>query len=153
MFKRPAAVPKTSRKKRKGNATYSTITYDRAGGDETSIENVRMWGVSASKKTGRVLASRRMLQHHRKVSPTPPEVPSTSKNPGAVEETADEAGFFADSESPSKTVDKRRLKRKRARVRKENDSVSELPISPAPWTYSRSRQRWNIGSSTIIQSF
>ena len=139
MLKRQANAPKTARKKKKGNATYSTISLDPSSDDEKMVtEDIRVWDISASNKTGRVAASRTTLKHCYQVSPSLPDVSSAGERPGVAEGVTDvdEAGVFADSESPSKTVNKKRSKRKRARVHRENDSVSELIIFPAAWAYS-----------------
>ena len=72
-------------------------------------------------------------KHYHQASPGPSE-PSTSERPGGDEEAVDleDPGVLADSESPPGVVGKQRQKRKRVRVIKQNDSVSDdyWPRSP-----------------------
>ena len=125
MLKRQSGGSKTSRKKRKGNATYGFTTLDPTDDENMAVEDIRVYNVSASEK-GRVRGSRRTLKHYHQLPPSLPEEPSTSKKQGGDEEAVDvEAGTLADSEFPPAKVDKQRLKRNRVRVVKENDSVSE----------------------------
>jgi hypothetical protein len=130
MLKRRANAPKTARKRKKGNATYATTSLDPTDDDKMVVEDVRVWDISASEKTGRVTGSRRTLKHYHQASASLPEEPSMSGGPGGAEEIAntEESGIFADTES-SKVAGKQRPKRKRVRV-KENDSVSESLTSP-----------------------
>ena len=126
MLKRQSSGPKASRKKKKGNATYGFSSLDPVKDKKVAVEDIRVWSISTSERTGRVNASRRTLKHHHQLPQNLPEEPSPSKKPG-VEATSDaeETGALADSESPA-TVGKQGPKRKRVRVVKENDSVSEL---------------------------
>jgi len=130
MLKRQTSGPKTARKKKKGNATYTLSSVD-SPDEKLAVEDVRVWSISTSEKTGRITASRRTLKHYHVPQSLPGE-PSTSKKPGGAEEVADveETGVLADSESSAEMAGKRRPKRKRVRVVKENDSVSELLTSP-----------------------
>jgi len=129
MLKRRAGAPKTARKKKKGNATYVTTALDPSDDEKVAVEDVRVWNISTSERTGRMMASRRTFKHYSQVSP--PEEPSTSKEPGRAEEVAgaEDPGILADSESSPETAGKQRPKRKRVRA-KGNDSVSELSFSP-----------------------
>ena len=142
MLKRRANAPKATRKKKKGNATYALDSLDPISEDEMAVEDVRVWNISTSEATGRVMANRRTLKHYSQVLPSPPEESSTSEKLGGIEGNADveDAGVLADSET-SGIVKKRRPKRKRVRVHKENDSVSELLIPSALCAYGSSRQR------------
>ena len=85
------------------------------------MEDIRVWDISTSKATGRVTAKRRTLQNQSQV----PVEPSTSKGPEKGEEVAqvDDTGNLADTES-SGIIGEPRPKRKREKVSKENDSVS-----------------------------
>lgn len=138
MLKRRTNGPRIARKRKKGNATYTLSSLDPTSEDDLPTEDVRVWNISASEKTGRVMASRKTLKHYRQVIPSSPEEPSTSTKPGGVEETADveDTGVLADSEF-SKPVKIKRPKKKRVRVFKENDSVSGLLIPSFPLAYSR----------------
>jgi hypothetical protein len=140
MLKRQSSGPKTARKKKKGNATYGFTSLDPVEDKETTVEDIRVWNISTSEKTGRVKASRRNLKRHRQPSP---EERSASKKAEGVEEAADveESGILADSESAPVTVDRQRPKRTRVRVVKENDSVSGLSVSPPIWTYPHFQTR------------
>ena len=95
MLKRQATGPKTARKKKKGNATFSTTSLD----DDADTEDVRIWNVSASKNTGRVNATRTTLKH---LYQPPNEIPSVDEGSWVDETAADvsDAGILADSESP-----------------------------------------------------
>ena len=135
MLKRQASGSKATRKKRKGNATYSTSTLDSINNDKEAVENVRIWNISTSENTGRMTASRKTLKHYYQV---PPEASTTGVSSEGVEVVADveDDGAFADSEWPSGVDEKGRKKRKRIRATKENDSVSVFyhlffSISPA----------------------
>ena len=92
------------------------------------------------------MASRTTLKHVYQAS--------TGEGSGADEMVVDtDSGVLADSESPSKTVDEKRPKRKRTRVLKENDSVSESLISLIHWTYVRFQTRtehWIPYCSTFL---
>lgn len=123
MLKRQASGSKATRKRRKGNATYSTSTLDSIENDKEAVENVRVWNISTSGNTGRMTASRTTLKHYYQV---PLEASPTSVSPEGVEVVADvgDDGALADSEWPSGVVEKGRKKRKRIRATKENDSVS-----------------------------
>ena len=131
MHKRRASGPKTARKKKKGNATYALASLDPISEDEVAAEDVRIWNISTSEATGRVMASRRTLKHYRQVSPNSLEGPSMNEKPGGIEESVgiEDVGFLADSES-SKKIKGQRPKRRRVRVFKENDSVSGLLVPP-----------------------
>ena len=150
MQKRRASGPKTARKKKKGNATYALASLDPISEDEVAAEDIRVWNISTSEATGRVMASRRTLRHHRQVLPNSLEGPSISETPGGAGESADieDVGVLADSES-SKKIKGQRPKRRRVRTFKENDSVSRLPVSPVLWLTRVSRQRWNSGFYTV----
>ena len=151
MLKRQASGPKTACKKKKGNMTYSVSSFDTTPKDKRAVEDIRVWNISTSEKTGRITGSRRNLKHYRQVSPGPPEGPSTSGKPGGFEETAGEedTGILADSESPSEVLNKPRPKRKRVRTLKENDSVckSLIPVSGLTRVF---RRRWNSGFCLTI---
>ena len=139
MLKRQASAPKTARKKKKGNATFSTVSLDDDDDDDVVTEDVRVWNVSTSKNTGRVNATRATLKHTRQA---PKEILSMGEGSGVEEMIADvDAGILADSESPPTAVDGKRPKRKRTRILKENDSVSELLIPPVPWAYAHCQTR------------
>ena len=138
MLKRQASGLKTTRKKKKGNATYSVSSFDPAPKDKMAVENVRVWNISTSEKMGRITGSRRNLKHYRQVSPSPPDGPSTSGKPGEFEGTADveDTRHLADSELLPEVPNKPHPKWKRVRTLKENDSVSKALIS-ALWSDSR----------------
>lgn len=126
MQKRPANEYKRVRKKKKGNATYTSSSLDPTPEEKMALEDVRIWNVSTSETTGRIRGTRKTHRHYRQVSPSPPEEPSTSGKPGGAEDIADfeDPGNVADSELLPVTASKQRRKRKRVRVLKENDSVS-----------------------------
>ena len=125
MLKRRASGPKAVRKKKKGNATYTISSFGPSDDEGKVAEDIRVWDISASEKTGRMNASRTTLKHYSKAPP--PEELSTNQKPGGVEgvASAEDTGSLADSEIPPKTSGKQRPKRKRVRTTKENDSVRE----------------------------
>lgn len=128
MLKRQAGGPKTARKKKKGNATYSATGFDPTD-DEMAVEDIRVWDISTSETTGRMTANRRTLKHYHQTPSNLPEGPSTSERPGGIREAVvEDTGTLADTESLKK-VGKQRRKRKRVRTIKENDSVSDSLIS------------------------
>ena len=151
MRKRQATAPKTARKKTKGNTTFDESSFDPPDDGNMVVEDIHSWDISTSERTGRITANRTNLKHYHQTLPSLPE--ATGKRPETAEEVtdADETGILADSESPPKTADKRRQKRKRTRVLKENDSVSVFLVSPALWAYRVSRRRWNSGTSTSVR--
>lgn len=146
MLKRPKGVAKASRKRRKGNTTYQTSTLDPIDDDKSVVEDIRVWDVSTSEKTGRVTAKRRTLKHHSQVSSNLHNELLTNEKPGGDAEatSVEETGILADTEF-SEMVDKPRPKRKRAKVAKENDSVSGLSVFPSLALTRIFRQRWNSG--------
>lgn len=125
MLKRQASGPKPARKKKKGNATYTSSSLDPSPEDKLVAENIRVWNLSTSETTGRVKGTRKTHKHYYQASPGPSVGPSTSEKPDD-EGTAglEDPGFLADSESPPEAINKRRPKRSRVRVIKQNDSVS-----------------------------
>ena len=150
MLKRAKDVAKTGRKRRKGNTTYQISTLNRIDDDKSVVEDIRVWDISTSEKTGRVMAKRRTLRHRSQVSSSLPDEPSTSGKPGSDAEVTnvEETGNLADTES-SGTVDKPRPKQKCTRVARENDSVSEFLVLPALALIRIRRQRWNSGLSIV----
>jgi hypothetical protein len=140
MHKRRAEDPKEARKRKKGT-TYSIATLDPPNGSKRPVENIRVWDVSTSEQTGRVLATRRIVMHQHKGAPDQPEEQTTGKgDEGGGEAHVEEAGTLADSES-SPEMEKppqRRQRAKKASKSKGNDSVSEPKHSHlfAPFAHS-----------------
>lgn len=126
MLKRPANDPKRARKKKKGNASYTSSSLDPTPEEKMVVEDVRIWNTSISEKTGRIRGTRKTHHHFHQPSPSPPEGLSMGEGSGWVEDTAgaEDSGHLADSELPPVTTDKRRPKRKRVKTLKQNDSVS-----------------------------
>ena len=125
MLKRPKGATKFPRKRKKGNTTCEFSSLD--GTDDKKImEDIRVWDISTSKATGRVTAKRRILQNHSQVPGEPP----TSKGPEKGEEIAhvEDTGNLADTEF-SEIKKKSCPKKKRVKVSKENDSVSNCWFS------------------------
>ena len=150
MLKRTKDVTKTGRKRRKGNTTYQISTLDRIDDDKSVVEDIRVWDISTSEKTGRVTAKRRTLKHRSQASSSLPDESSTSEKLGGDAEVThvEETGNLADTES-SEMVDKPHPKRKCTRVARENDSVSEFLVLPALALIRIRRQRWNSGLSIV----
>ena len=126
MLKRPKAPSKTARKRRKGGTTYAASSLDPPD-DRAVVEAIDVWDISTSGRTGRVSVRRRKVEHHH-TTLEQPEKPPTSENPGGSHEgDFEDAGTLADSESRPR-VPKNRMKKKRVRITKENDSMSELLV-------------------------
>jgi hypothetical protein len=148
MLKRQGSGSKAVRKKRKGNATFESYNFNP---NNKTVENVRVWDISSSEKTGRIKASRRTLKHYSQLPPS--EESSTSKNPGRTEvnvtevNALKETGVLADAESPSDTVKKKDKKRRRIRTVQENDDVSALFFSRHLKLIRDFRQKWSSGFS------
>lgn len=148
MTKRLASGSRSVRKKRKGNTAYASSSLDPTDHDEKVVENVRLWNISTSGKTGRVTGSRKTLKHYSQVPP--PGRPSTRKMSEGNEESADveDTGALADSE----TIGVQYPKRKRVRAVKENDSVSEPPPPSLLELTDVFRQKWSSGFNTVRSS-
>ena len=124
MLKRRTAAPRVARKRRRGKTTYAVGTLDPPD-DKTVVEDIRVWDVSTSERTGRVSASRRTVKHCHE-APGQLEQRSTSKeNEGGKDFNVEGAGATADS-TPSPETVKMRQKQKHVAGTKENDSVSEV---------------------------
>ena len=136
MLKRRADVHKTVRKRKKGNTSYKTSTLDPSDDEKVVVEDVRVWHVSTSEKTGRMTAKKRTLKHYSS-KVLSPEQPSMSQKQGDVEEVpgVEDAGILTDSKAYPDTTIKQQPKRSHVRAIKENNSVSESLVSPPPRTY------------------
>ena len=150
MLKRQNAAPKPARKRKKGNTTYQVSSLDPPVNDKIVVEELRVWDVSTSETTGRITGKRRTLKHYHQVSPNLLEEPPASKIPEGSEdvENVEDTGVLADSEPPQELVNKRRSKRKRANVSRENDSVGKPSTSLLSTLTRVSRQKWNSGFRT-----
>lgn len=114
MAKRNATGSRTSRKRRKGGASYAAIDLDAPDGGSQQIENIHVWNISMSETNRRLSATRR---NHKHLSETPLE--HLREEPPTVEH----ADLPADPEPhPAKLIERR----KRVRILKENDSVSPI---------------------------
>jgi hypothetical protein len=151
MLKHSKGEAKTGRKRKKGNATYQILTLDPIDEDKSVVEDICVWDISTSDKTGHVTVKRRTLKHHSQVSSSSPDNPSTSKEPRGDAEVAcvEETEILTDIKSSSEMVNKSCQKRKRTRAKRENNSVSEFLALLALILTCFSRQGWNSGSSTI----
>lgn len=110
-----------ARKKKRGGTTYGVSSFDPPD-DKMIVEDIRVWDVSTSKKTGRVSASRRTVEHHHTLGQ--PGGPSMSRGDEEDEHAGvQDTGTLADSEAPPETVRKGQ-KRRRAKAANENNSVS-----------------------------
>ena len=136
------------RDRKRGRTAYSIGTLDPPDDDDTS-EDVRVWDVTTSEGTGRVAASSREITlYHEALDQS--EEPSTSvQSEVGVEE---EVGTFADSEAPPNPPKKVGAPegRKRTRVNKENDSVSEVVHWHISALIRVSRREWSSGSGTAL---
>jgi len=125
MLKRPANDPKRVRKKKKGNASYTSSSMDPTPEEKVAVEDVRVWNMSISEKTGRIRGTRKTHKHFHQPPPSPPGGPPTGEGSGGAEDTreTEDTGHLADSELPPATTKKQRPKRKRVKSLKQNDSV------------------------------
>lgn len=125
MLKRQAAAPKRVRKKRRGGTSFTISSLDPTNDDKMLAEDIRVWEVSTSQRTGRVSASRRTIKHYHEAV-NQPDQPSASKESGEHgESNADEAGILTDAENSPEMV-KSHEKRRRTKVAKQNNSVSDI---------------------------
>ena len=142
MSKRSAATPRPPRKKRKGGVSYASVDVD-ALAERPFREEIRVWNVTKSETNGRVSATWKTRHHfHTGHLQTFPESrPSTVD----TEDINGPADLELDEGSSAKPV----ARRKKARVAKENDSVSLL-LKFMQTQYSRAiRQRWRTGLGTV----
>ena len=116
MLKRPAKAQKATRKRRKGGTTYPVMKFDLPPDEKAVEENVRVWDVSTSGRTGHVSASRRTVRHWHEALNEPEDLEV------AGEVNAEEAGTLADPVASANTEGGR--EKKSAKANKENDSVS-----------------------------
>lgn len=117
MSKRNATGPQLSRKRKKAGASYARIDLDALSAPAGKVEDIRVWGVSMSETTGRISATRRDHKHVYESSTEP-----LHKEPLTPEDISPPADPEPSELPPAKSV----TKRKRVRVRKENDSVSSI---------------------------
>jgi len=123
MAKRPAPKATHTRKRRKGGTIYP-VTHLELPGKGPVVEDVRIWDVSTSGKTGRVSASRRTTKHDHRVSNGFEEPPASEQPEAGDEVNVEDTGMLVDSEAPEK-VEGHREKR-HVGASKENDSVSRM---------------------------
>ena len=124
MLKRQTAPPKGPRKRKRGSTSYTIGSLDSPEDKGTTVENIRIWDISTSERTGRVSASRRSIKHYQEAPSELEEPPSSKENEEVGGASIEEAGNLADSESFPEAV-QRRQTGKRAKANKKNDSVSE----------------------------
>ena len=141
MSKRNATGSRLARKRRKAGVSYDTIDLDAVNARPNKVEDIRVWNMTTSEKTGHVSGTRRNYQHTYENSPEflreePPPVEDTNipVDPGPSE--LPQAGSAT--------------KRKRVRTVKENDSVSSTPISHNQLIINVHRQGWRIGSPCTV---
>jgi len=85
------------------------------------VETVRVWNLSRSETTGRVIGTRKAHQHLHE---------GTSESPREEEpSTGEDFSVPTDQEPSEQPAAKPAAKRKRVRIRKENDSVSLIDTS------------------------
>ena len=132
MSKRSGSIPQPPRKRRKGGVSYASVDVD-ALAERRLREDIRVWNVTKSKTNGRVSATRKTLQYfHVDRSESCPEHQPHAVNTEDVDSPVD---LELDEGPSAKLVSKR----KKAKVAKENDSVSPL-LNPLckPDTYAPS---------------
>ena len=112
MSKHNTTGSRPPRKRRKGGGSYATIDLDAPDGASQEAEDVRVWNISMSEKTGRVSATRKSHKHF-----------FGSLRGGLCEEPE----THVDPEPNELPLEKSVAKCKRVRAVKENDSVR--PIS------------------------
>lgn len=106
--------------------SYGTIDVDTLLRPSERVEEIRVWDMSLSERNGRVSATRKNRKHIYPTEPpleeSPPEEPPLGEPPilGGISAPVDPASIKSQSH-------KFAVKRKRVKVRKENDSVSSIP--------------------------
>jgi len=133
MSKRSASEYRLSRKRKKDGASYASVDLDALVRRGKKVEDIRVWDVSMSEKTGRTTASRKTYRH---VYQSQPE-PLHEDPPADICEEITAPGDPGPGKPPPRLVAKRR---KRARVR-ENDSVSSVPIFSTELIITRRQTR------------
>lgn len=119
MSKRSASEYRLSRKRKKDRASYASVDLNALVRRGKKTEDISVWDMSVSEKTGRITASRKNYRH---VYQSPQE-PLHEDPPANICEEITAPGDPGLGELSPKLV----VKRKRVRVR-ENDSVSSMPV-------------------------
>ena len=115
------------RKKKRGRATYAAVDLDSADGRTEELENIRVWNISKSETTGRVSATRKNHKHAYASLP----VPLREESPPIEHIDAP-----ANPEQPPTEPGTKR-KRARAKIVKDNDSVSLVLVPSITLTITR----------------
>ena len=124
MSKRNATGSRPSRKRRKGGVSFGETTLDPPDDNPPSIETIRVWTLGRSEATGRLSGTRKNHEHlHEGPSETFREEESSAND---WEDVFDPASQEPIEQPPAKPA----AKRKRVRIRKENDSVGLISTSP-----------------------
>jgi hypothetical protein len=146
MSKRSATGSRPSRKRTKGGASYGIMDIDPPDVPPGEVEDIRVWNVTKSEKTGRVSATRRNYQHFYASSLDP----SHETQPSTIEDAGAPTDLEPNKQPPAVPV----VKPKRVRVRtvKENDSVSSIPTVPSKLIIIRRRPGWRSGSWGTLRS-
>ena len=132
MSKRSASEYRLARKRKKDGASYASVDLDALVRRGKKVEDISVWDVSMSEKTGRITASRKNYRH---VYQSPPE-PLHEDPPTDIREEITAPVDPGPGELPPRLV----AKHKRARVR-ENDSVSFMSVFSAELIITRRQTR------------
>jgi len=135
MSKRNLAESRLARKRRKEGSTHATLDLDAMGERLDDVESIRVWQMSMSETTGRVLGMRTTLEHVCESSP--PSSRQGSPIVEAIEAVETPTDSVPSEPPPAKKPKKSATKRKRVRIAQENDSVSPKLMSPAKLTVTR----------------
>ena len=135
MSKRNLAESRLARKRRKEGSTHATLDLDAMCKRSEDVESIRVWQMSTSETTGRVLGARRTLEHAYESSPGPSRHESHAVE--AVEAVETPTDSVPSEPQPVKEPKKSATKRRRVRITQENDSVSTIMMSPVRLTMTR----------------
>ena len=100
--------------------SYASLDLDVSDEHSDQVEDIRVWDITASGATGHISATRKTHQHFCKSSLEP-----SHKGSPAVDDIGAPADLEPNELPPAESV----AKRKRAKIVKENDSVSSIAVS------------------------
>lgn len=146
----------TARKRKRGGTRYPIASLDPPDEREVAVEDVHVWDLSTSSRTGRVLASKRTVLHHHQALSKLGEPPTSNQEEVSEVAGVEESETLATSENPSESRPQR--KQKRPKPNKENDSVRVLPypylLTPRTYPHLQTGMaRWLQYRSVFLDEF
>ena len=145
------------RKRNKTGASYGTIDVGALLRPSERKEEIRVWDMTISERTGRVSATRKNHKHIYKSPMEPPLEESPLEEPLLEEPPILEGvGAPADSKSIKSRAARSAAKRKRVRIRKENDSVSSVLVPSTNLLITRWQTKmtdWLVYRPVVLDEF